>query len=172
MLRYPPLQPLRRPEGGRRCGSTGGNVPDEPIAFDNDDALERLAGLLEGRAAEVLEANALDLADERAAGLSPALRDRLTVTEARIGAPALRECMARRLFAWSGAGGYCGPGLTAARPIAWPPTMPAGPTARASHEMTLICSRGCAARPASSQRISNARAWRASPARMAAASST
>jgi glutamate-5-semialdehyde dehydrogenase len=53
-----------------------------------DRALEHLAELLEERSAEVLEANALDLADERAAGLAPALRDRLTLTEARIAAMA------------------------------------------------------------------------------------
>ena len=53
-----------------------------------DRALEHLAELLEERSAEVLEANALDLADERAARLAPALRDRLTLTEARISAMA------------------------------------------------------------------------------------
>ena len=53
-----------------------------------DRALEHLADLLEERSAEVVEANALDLADERAAGLAPALRDRLTLTEARIAAMA------------------------------------------------------------------------------------
>jgi glutamate-5-semialdehyde dehydrogenase len=36
------------------------------------------------RSAEILEANAADLADERAAGLTQALRDRLTLTEERI----------------------------------------------------------------------------------------
>ena len=36
----------------------------------------------------MLEANAADLADERAAGLTPALRDRLTLTEARVEAMA------------------------------------------------------------------------------------
>jgi glutamate-5-semialdehyde dehydrogenase len=53
-----------------------------------DRALERLAELLDERSLELLEANALDLADERAAGLTPALRDRLTVTEARVAAMA------------------------------------------------------------------------------------
>jgi glutamate-5-semialdehyde dehydrogenase len=47
-------------------------------------ALERLAELLGERAGEVLEANAADLADERAAGLSEALRDRLTLSEQRV----------------------------------------------------------------------------------------
>jgi glutamate-5-semialdehyde dehydrogenase len=36
------------------------------------------------RSAEILEANAADLADERASGLTQALRDRLTLTEERI----------------------------------------------------------------------------------------
>lgn len=49
-----------------------------------DRALERLATLLTERAGEVLEANAADLADERAAGLTEALRDRLALTEARV----------------------------------------------------------------------------------------
>jgi glutamate-5-semialdehyde dehydrogenase len=38
------------------------------------------------RSAEILEANAADLADERAQGLTQALRDRLTLTEERIAA--------------------------------------------------------------------------------------
>ena len=50
-----------------------------------DRALRRLADLLEERADEILEANAADLADERAAGLTEALRDRLALTEARVG---------------------------------------------------------------------------------------
>ena len=49
-----------------------------------DAALERIAELLSERAADVLEANQADLADERAAGLSSALRDRLTLTDERI----------------------------------------------------------------------------------------
>ena len=51
-----------------------------------DGALERLAELLGERASEILDANAADLAGERAAGLTDALRDRLTLTEARIAA--------------------------------------------------------------------------------------
>jgi glutamate-5-semialdehyde dehydrogenase len=51
-----------------------------------DGALERLAELLGERASEILGANAADLAGERAAGLTDALRDRLTLTEARIAA--------------------------------------------------------------------------------------
>jgi glutamate-5-semialdehyde dehydrogenase len=51
-------------------------------------ALVRLAELLGERSAEVLEANAADLADERAGSLTGALRDRLTLDEARVGAMA------------------------------------------------------------------------------------
>ncbi|MGV1049526.1 MAG: glutamate-5-semialdehyde dehydrogenase [Solirubrobacterales bacterium] len=51
-------------------------------------ALEATARLLEERSAEILEANAADLADERAASLTAALRDRLTLSEARIAAMA------------------------------------------------------------------------------------
>jgi glutamate-5-semialdehyde dehydrogenase len=53
-----------------------------------NQALERLAGLLAERVGDVLEANAADLADERAAGLDAALRDRLTLDEARVKAMA------------------------------------------------------------------------------------
>ncbi|HUC00232.1 MAG TPA: glutamate-5-semialdehyde dehydrogenase [Solirubrobacterales bacterium] len=51
-------------------------------------ALEATARLLEERVGEILEANAADLADERAANLSTALRDRLALTEARVKAMA------------------------------------------------------------------------------------
>ncbi len=53
-----------------------------------DAALAATARLLGERSAEVLEANEADLADERAAGLTQALRDRLALTEARIAAMA------------------------------------------------------------------------------------
>ncbi len=53
-----------------------------------DAALEATARLLGERSADILEANAADLADERAAGLTQALRDRLTLSEDRIGAMA------------------------------------------------------------------------------------
>ena len=49
-------------------------------------ALAGIAERLDSRADEVLEANRADLADERAAGLTPALRDRLTLTEERVAA--------------------------------------------------------------------------------------
>jgi glutamate-5-semialdehyde dehydrogenase len=57
-------------------------------AASKDRALERLAELLAERSAEVLEANAADLADERAEGLTEALRDRLRLTQERIAAMA------------------------------------------------------------------------------------
>jgi glutamate-5-semialdehyde dehydrogenase len=53
-----------------------------------DAALERLAELLTERTNEILEANRADLDDERAAGLTDALRDRLTLTEERVAAMA------------------------------------------------------------------------------------
>src|SRR5919201_5212386 len=59
-------------------------------------ALARLAELLGGRGDAILEANAADLADERAAGLTEALRDRLTLNADRIDAMAegMREIAA------------------------------------------------------------------------------
>ncbi len=51
-------------------------------------ALEATAHLLGERSAEILEANAADLDDERARGLTEALRDRLTLSEDRIAAMA------------------------------------------------------------------------------------
>jgi glutamate-5-semialdehyde dehydrogenase len=53
-----------------------------------DAALEAIARLLGARVGDVLEANVADLADERADGLTPALRDRLALTEERIAAMA------------------------------------------------------------------------------------
>ncbi len=53
-----------------------------------DAALAAIARLLGERAGDVLEANAADLADERAEGLTPALRDRLALSEERIAAMA------------------------------------------------------------------------------------
>jgi glutamate-5-semialdehyde dehydrogenase len=53
-----------------------------------DAALNALAGLLGERTSEVLEANAADLQDERAAGLTQSLRDRLTLTADRVAAMA------------------------------------------------------------------------------------
>ncbi len=47
-------------------------------------ALARLAALLGERSGEILEANAADLADERAAALTDALRDRLALDEQRV----------------------------------------------------------------------------------------
>ncbi|HEU5143392.1 MAG TPA: glutamate-5-semialdehyde dehydrogenase [Solirubrobacterales bacterium] len=51
-------------------------------------ALEATSRLLNERMRDVLEANAADLDDERAAGLSAALRDRLTLSEERVAAMA------------------------------------------------------------------------------------
>jgi glutamate-5-semialdehyde dehydrogenase len=53
-----------------------------------DAALEATARLLTERTAEILAANAADLADERAEGLTEALRDRLTLNEQRVAAMA------------------------------------------------------------------------------------
>jgi glutamate-5-semialdehyde dehydrogenase len=53
-----------------------------------DAALESTARLLGERVGEILEANAADLGDERAAGLTDALRDRLTLSEERVAAMA------------------------------------------------------------------------------------
>ncbi len=53
-----------------------------------DAALAATARLLEERTVEILEANAGDLTDERAAGLSDALRDRLALTPERVTAMA------------------------------------------------------------------------------------
>jgi glutamate-5-semialdehyde dehydrogenase len=53
-----------------------------------DAALEATARLLGERTEEILEANAADLADERATGLTQALRDRLALTAERVAAMA------------------------------------------------------------------------------------
>jgi glutamate-5-semialdehyde dehydrogenase len=53
-----------------------------------DAALAATARLLDERTEAILEANAADLADERAAGLTEALRDRLTLTPERVAAMA------------------------------------------------------------------------------------
>jgi glutamate-5-semialdehyde dehydrogenase len=53
-----------------------------------DAALEATARLLGARVDEILEANAADLADQRAIGLTTALRDRLTLTAERVAAMA------------------------------------------------------------------------------------
>jgi glutamate-5-semialdehyde dehydrogenase len=53
-----------------------------------DAALEATARLLEERTEAILEANAADLADERASGLTEALRDRLRLTPERVAAMA------------------------------------------------------------------------------------
>jgi glutamate-5-semialdehyde dehydrogenase len=55
---------------------------------EKDAALEGIARLLGERVGDVLEANAADLADERAEGLTPALRDRLALSAERVAAMA------------------------------------------------------------------------------------
>jgi glutamate-5-semialdehyde dehydrogenase len=59
-------------------------------------ALRLVAERLEARSGEILEANSADLADERAANLTAALRDRLTLDEHRVAAIAdgVREIVA------------------------------------------------------------------------------
>jgi glutamate-5-semialdehyde dehydrogenase len=57
-------------------------------AATRDAVLTRLAALLRERADDVLAANGADLADERAAALTEALRDRLTLTPERVEAMA------------------------------------------------------------------------------------
>ena len=57
-------------------------------AAERNAALARIAELLEERTTTILDANAGDLEDERAAGLSPALRDRLTLNAERVRAMA------------------------------------------------------------------------------------
>jgi glutamate-5-semialdehyde dehydrogenase len=68
----------------KRASRTLAQAPTEA----RNAALEATARLLEERVEEVLEANAADLADERAAGLTEALRDRLALSEARVAAMA------------------------------------------------------------------------------------
>src|SRR5262245_57572705 len=71
-------------EAARRASRTlAASSPDAKNA-----ALEATARLLGERVGDILEANAADLEDERAAGLTPALRDRLTLTQARVEAMA------------------------------------------------------------------------------------
>src|SRR3954447_24545107 len=68
----------------RRAALVLGGAPTEA----KNAALEATARLLEEQAPLGLEANAADLADERAAGLSPALRDRLSLSVERVAAMA------------------------------------------------------------------------------------
>ncbi len=71
-------------EAARRASRVLASAPTEA----KDAALEATARLLGERVSDVLEANAADLADEHAEGLTPALRDRLTLTEDRVEAMA------------------------------------------------------------------------------------
>jgi glutamate-5-semialdehyde dehydrogenase len=71
-------------EAAKRAALALGSASTEA----KNSALEATAKLLGERSSEILEANAADLADERADGLTDALRDRLTLTEERIAAMA------------------------------------------------------------------------------------
>jgi glutamate-5-semialdehyde dehydrogenase len=71
-------------EAAQRAARSLGSAPTEA----KDAALAAIARLLDERAADVIEANAADLADERADGLTPALRDRLALSEERVAAMA------------------------------------------------------------------------------------
>jgi glutamate-5-semialdehyde dehydrogenase len=71
-------------EAAKRAAISLGSAPTAA----KDAALEATARLLGERAPGILEANAADLADERAVGLGDALRDRLTLSEERIAAMA------------------------------------------------------------------------------------
>ena len=64
----------------KRAARTLASVPTAA----KDAALTATARLLDERTDAILEANAADLADERAVGLTDALRDRLTLTPARV----------------------------------------------------------------------------------------
>src|ERR1700749_889928 len=64
----------------KRAARTLASVP----TATKDAALAATARLLDERTEAILEANAADLADEGAAGLTDALRDRLTLTPARV----------------------------------------------------------------------------------------
>jgi glutamate-5-semialdehyde dehydrogenase len=68
----------------RRAARELGAAPTDT----KDSALEVIARLLGDRVSDVLEANAADLADERADGLTPALRDRLALSGERVAAMA------------------------------------------------------------------------------------
>jgi glutamate-5-semialdehyde dehydrogenase len=70
--------------GARRAARDLGSAP----TADKDAALGAIARLLGERVADVLEANAADLAGERAEGLTSALRDRLALSEERVAAMA------------------------------------------------------------------------------------
>jgi glutamate-5-semialdehyde dehydrogenase len=68
----------------KRAARTLGSAPTAA----KNAALAATARLLDERSGAILEANAADLADEHAAGLTDALRDRLTLTPERVAAMA------------------------------------------------------------------------------------
>jgi glutamate-5-semialdehyde dehydrogenase len=69
------------------AGRAARELASAPTAA-KDAVLEATARLLGERTSEILEANAADLGDERAAGLTQSLRDRLTLTADRVAAMA------------------------------------------------------------------------------------
>jgi glutamate-5-semialdehyde dehydrogenase len=71
-------------EAAQRASRSLGSAPTE----SKDAALAAIARLLGERAPDVLEANGADLADGRAEELTPALRDRLALSEERVAAMA------------------------------------------------------------------------------------
>jgi len=71
-------------EAAQRASRALGSAPTE----SKDAALAAVARLLGERAPDVLEANGADLADGRAEELTPALRDRLALSEERVAAMA------------------------------------------------------------------------------------
>jgi len=71
-------------EAAQRAARALGSAPTE----SKDAALAAIARLLGERTADILNANAADLADERAEALTGALRDRLALSEQRVAAMA------------------------------------------------------------------------------------
>ena len=67
-------------EGAKRAALELGTASTEA----KDAALAAIARLLDERSGDILEANGADLADEHAAGLTDALRDRLTLSAERL----------------------------------------------------------------------------------------
>src|ERR1700760_2403041 len=81
------VAPRPIPESGVAAKRAARTLASAPTAA-KDAALAATARLLDERTEAILEANAADLADERAIGLSEALRDRLTLTAERVAAMA------------------------------------------------------------------------------------
>jgi len=75
-------------EAAGRQARAAARVISQASTGEKDAALRAMAGCIESRCAEILEANARDLAAARASSLSAALLDRLELTESRVGAMA------------------------------------------------------------------------------------